>query len=513
MSDTMLNIRYLTAKTKALEDLKNRLRREWPNLFITQTHDISDTLLRPAPDLVIVESDAPGNPAQEIAANVRDTPLIVVGSQFDANAEASQNKLVSLLTPKEFGSPLLLYVIGHLLDRKSLLDKLRVVTTNLQSMTIRDDLTGLYNCRYLDNILESELKKSKRYKTSVSALLIGIDGLKVVNETYGYEIGNKIICEFAVVIQNSIRDVDTVGRLSGDEFVIVLPATNQESAVKVAERIRRDIHNTQFAGGRLANNATASIGISECRPEYRTIGDWLEALRKAMVEAKHSGKDQICTIDDTEALDHPQLLANTQLIAELHNHIAHLTEEFKNSYFKEVLSLTERLPFYKKFILPHAERVSFYAEKIATKIGMQTGEITAIRRASLLHDIGKVAIDKKVILKSGNLSANEYELLKQHPIIGIQIMGNTPFWKNELSLILHHHEWFDGRGYPDKLKSTNIPLGARIIAISEAWDTMTTDQLYRPAIPLDKALEEIKRNRSTQFDPELAQVFVSMIEG
>ena len=144
------------------------------------------------------------------------------------------------------------------------------------------------------------------------------------------------------------------------------------------------------------------------------------------------------------------------------------------------------MPSYKK-ILSHSEHVAFYSERLAEKLGLGKDERETVRNSAILHDIGKLAIDERIVMKNGTLSSAEYATIKQHPIFAAQMLSGSPFIKNEVNTILHHHEHFDGNGYPDHMRGSHIPLGSRIIALAEGWDTMVSTQPYREAMPLDMA--------------------------
>jgi HD-GYP domain-containing protein (c-di-GMP phosphodiesterase class II) len=172
------------------------------------------------------------------------------------------------------------------------------------------------------------------------------------------------------------------------------------------------------------------------------------------------------------------------------------------------------IPMLKRHILPHSERVAFFSRRLAESMGLEESKTKSVYRAGLLHDAGKLAIDPEILTKPGRLTFPEQELLQKHPLLAVQILGASPFLNEEIGGILHHHERFDGEGYPEKLSGESIPITARIIAVAEAWDVMTNPQPYRPKpLSLDDALDEIKRASGTQFDPDIVAYFSNLIAG
>jgi len=193
------------------------------------------------------------------------------------------------------------------------------------------------------------------------------------------------------------------------------------------------------------------------------------------------------------------------------NSVVSLSEESKRHHRAEIVKLFAANPFYQK-IMAHSEHVAFYSEKIATELGLDRDEIASLKTSAVLHDVGKIAIDDRIIFKNGPLSGTEFAIVRQHPLLAAQMLSESVFLKKEIGAILHHHENFDGTGYPDHMQASSIPLAARIIALAEGWDTMITPQTYRDAIPLDQALSELRNNAGKQFDPEVVEAFVNLIE-
>jgi putative nucleotidyltransferase with HDIG domain len=185
--------------------------------------------------------------------------------------------------------------------------------------------------------------------------------------------------------------------------------------------------------------------------------------------------------------------------------------DMRNVYVNTIQLLNRTMEAKDSYTSGHAARVQEYAVSLAKEIGMSERKIENIRKAAILHDIGKIGIDDSILKKSGSLTAAEYSMIKQHPVIGAEILKDVDFLKEITEIIRHHHERYDGKGYPDGLKGDAIPIEAAILAIADVYDAMTSNRPYRSAMEKDVALREIRQNAGTQFDPILADKFVQII--
>lgn len=493
MSRQQFSICYLTKKPNAIAGIAALLRPAFPVLAASQVISIEDIPANKMPDMLIADAK-PG----EIGVPI---PTLYVIPSKDASRLFGHTNYI---TEDELLTHALVRAVKNILESEKLANELK-------ETSVKDELTGLYNQRYLVDALAKEVKKAGRYRIPLTLLCIGIDGLREINERHGHATGDKVIVDLGLLIANSVRDVDTVGRFWGDEFLAILPETSPNDALKVCTRIQRATKNFAFAGGVAGLNVTASTGIAALTTSIRTKDALLEASRSALAAAKKRGAGNMCSFEEAHLVNEP-IKENQELITSVQQQITFLTDDAKKNHLGGILKLFEDIPLYKK-LHGHATHTAFYAERLAIKMGIAEEDDAAIRYGALLHDIGMLAIDERIVLKQGPLSGIEYTLVKQHPLIASQMLIRSIFIKNEMNIVLHHHEWFDGNGYPDHLRGTHIPMGSRIIALAESWDTMITPQSYRPALPLDEGLKELKKGAGKQFDPELVAVFAGLIEG
>lgn len=495
MNKSQLNICYLTKKSNAIAEIAKALRPAYPTLSASQAANIEEISSNKHLDLLIADIDF---------KNISMTqPVLYVIPSKNAEKYINENKC-NFITEEELGTHAVVRAIRHLLERERL-------ENELKEASVKDELTGLYNKRFLLDTLSKEVKKASRYHTPLTLLCLGIDGLAEINERNGHAIGDQVIMDMGLIVTNSVRDVDTAGRLGGDEFIAILPETALSDALKVCARIQHAIKNFAFASGAPGINVSVCTGVATLSGQIRTSEALLEAVRTALLGAKKRGRGTSCTWDDAKLIAEP-IKENKELITAIQQQVSLLTDETKKLYLNNILKYLEEMPIYKK-TLHHTEHVAFYSERLAAKVGMSQEEMATVKRAAILHDMGMLAIDERVILKQGPLSSIEFALIKQHPVIAAQMLNQAMFLKNEVNIVLHHHEWFDGNGYPDHLREKHIPMGSRIITLAEAWDTMITSQAYRDAMSLDVAISELKKWSSKQFDPELVAVFTGLIEG
>ncbi len=380
----------------------------------------------------------------------------------------------------------------------------------IQKLALTDMLTGLPNRRSVMEQLEKELARARRYGRPFSLLFFDADHFKHINDIYGHGTGDAILCQIGERASNFLRLGDMLGRFEGGEFILLLPETNAEGALVVAERVRAKIANEPMViehAGSL--NVTVSVGMATYSKDVGGEQDLLQQAARAMHKAKNLGRNQVCT-----AIEAVHVRTNVELTAILQEeeHEENMPEPTQENYtLKIVSSLMILLERRNHGMSEHAQAVSKLATSIAQAMGMEQFQVYRISIAALLHDLGNVAISDLLLQKTGRLLIEEQALLQEHAVIGAQILEAIPFLQDLVPAVRHHHERWNGKGYPDQLVGEDIPLSARIIAVAEAYDSMMKDHPYQSRRTSKKVLTELLRCSGSQFDPAVVQALRTVL--
>jgi len=370
--------------------------------------------------------------------------------------------------------------------------RVRRLIDRLADAARTDALTGLLNRRGLQEVAELELERARRGERTVSIVVVDIDRFQDFNEEHGHSTSDRALKAVAAVLQESKRRIDVAARISGEEFALITPDTDEHGAYVLADRLRREVRDA-FA----QNGLTVSLGIASYPKHGATVEELLTGADRAVFAAKALGRDRT-------------VIFNREIAANL------LGEQTRQAAVEEghlaaVLVLAETLDMRDSGTARHSQLVGRYTRSIATELGMSAEEIERMHLAGVLHDIGKIGIPDSILKKPAALEPHEWAEMRKHPELGARILQGAHF-DDVAGWVLAHHERPDGQGYPIGLAGEQIPLEARILAVADAYEAMTNDRVYRPAMPEPEARAELKRYAGTQFDPHVVEVFVKLLE-
>ncbi|MBI5206455.1 MAG: diguanylate cyclase [Candidatus Firestonebacteria bacterium] len=389
------------------------------------------------------------------------------------------------------------------------LEQLDKMVIELRDSSIKDSLTMLYNHGYFFKILDNEFLRAIRHKQNICCLMIDIDFFKKVNDSYGHLFGDKVLVEIAKCLKKSIRDIDFLARYGGEEFVILLFNENYNGAFNVAQKLRKLIEGYVFEGESFSVKLTISIGISSLFEDGVLEKDkFLSLSDSALYAAKTKGRNSVVMYKDIVDSNYMENISQKELEVK----ILGINEVSKQYYIDMIKTLITTFEERDISTREHSLNVLRYSNMAAKEMRLSENEIQIICNAAILHDLGKIAISDAIILKDGGLTESEYEIIKKHPVIAVNILKSVHYIRRELDVILHHHEHYDGNGYPNKLKGKSIPLGSRIMAVADSYDAMRASRPYRKAMPMEEIINELVENSGTQFDPEIVYVFIKCLQ-
>ena len=341
----------------------------------------------------------------------------------------------------------------------------------IRYMNDHDFLTGLYNRKYYE---EQKRRIEKSGVENIAIVTADISGVRLTNDTFGYAQGDHLIIETAKILRSCCGQDELLARTGGDEFILLMPGANLESAGQKIEQI-----------------------LQACERYNRGITEFARRITLSLGGGAKSGSGQ--TVEDAER-EANDALRKRKLLE-------------RKSYMNSILSaMLATLYARSQETEHHAERLSFMSRKIGLELGLSGKDMDDLQLFTMLHDIGKIGIDDRILNKPGPLTEEEWVVMRQHPEIGYHISMSAPELTQVAEYVLSHHERWDGKGYPRALKAEQIPLAARILAVVDAYDAMTETRVYRKALPREEAIAEIKRNRGTQFDPQIVDIFLRQLE-
>jgi diguanylate cyclase (GGDEF)-like protein len=404
------------------------------------------------------------------------------------------------------------------------------VFQKMQQQSITDGLTGIKTRRYFLEALQSEWKRAARSGRPFSVVLIDLDKFKQVNDTMGHLEGDLVLARIGRLLEQKCRQSNVVARYGGDEFVILMPETSVEQAQILSERLRLWIATDPMLNER---QITGSFGVATFPLHGATVEDIVRVADAGMYSSKRAGGNRVSTAEELgmgDVIPQKQMImaamesflqhdrsgpeAEEELLAMVGKLNAALREMGSLDLLKEaVRTLTIAAEAREIHGSGHGEAIARYAEAIANELSLPQDELDDLVYAARVHDVGKIVIPERILNKATALTADEFAIIKQHPGLGARVVEAAGASGRIRETVRHHHEHFDGSGYPDGLKGEHIPLGARIISVCEAFVNMTSERSYATLKSPTEAVAELEELSGTRYDGMLVRILIRHLRG
>jgi diguanylate cyclase (GGDEF)-like protein/putative nucleotidyltransferase with HDIG domain len=356
-----------------------------------------------------------------------------------------------------------------------------------------DPLTGLQNRRAFEETMKSEVERAKRTHRPLCLLVCDLDHFKLVNDRFGHPTGDSALVRVGQLLSASRREIDPVARTGGEEFALILAETSGQEGYVVAERLRETVEE---AFAEEAIPLTMSIGVASYPTQGRDPDALIAAADQALYAAKELGRNRTVVFSEEVSLIAPS---------------AGGKPDPERAHLHTMISLAEALDHRDTGTADHSQTVGRYCALIGRELELEEARVDRLQVAGILHDIGKIGLPDSILAKRGPLSDAERAQVRRHPEIGAEILRSEEF-ADIRGWVVAHHERPDGKGYPLALREDEIPLEARILAVADAYEAMTSDRTYRMAIARQSARAELLRCAGTQFDPRVVAAFLAALD-
>ncbi len=404
------------------------------------------------------------------------------------------------------------------------------VFQKMQTQAITDSLTGIKTRRFFLESVQAEWKRASRSGRPFSVVMVDLDRFKDINDTLGHLEGDLVLARIGRVLEQKSRQSNVVARYGGDEFVILMPDTGLEQAQVLSERLRLWIATDPMLS---QMKITGSFGVATYPLHGAQVEDILRVADAGMYISKKEGGDRVSMaeefVDSEHLLEQRELVtayvdgflrrenpgpeAADELVGTLKKLGSAVGQAGDRQGLMQALRTLTRAAETREYSAGHGDAVARFAEAIGHELMLSEDEMTDLVFAARVHDVGKIIIPERILNKPGPLSDDEFALMKKHVLVGAQIVDAIPGRERARLMVLHHHERFDGSGYPNGQRGEEIPLGSRIISVAEAYVDMTTERAYAAIKSQEEAIAELEAMSGVQFDGMLVRILIRQLRG
>lgn len=369
--------------------------------------------------------------------------------------------------------------------------------TMLKEHADRDGLTSCYNHRYFFEVFDQHFNESRKNGSLLCLVMLDIDHFKEYNDTYGHQKGDDILVRFVELLHQHFCMTDEIFRYGGDEFAVILRGMSAQDAVRLTNSFRTLVESRLSV--REKDNPrniclTVSVGIAEMQPDIRTYMDMITRADSALYNAKFLNRNRVEVYSSIfDGIDNSGNLKLQNTLTSMRALISVINSRDDYTY-------------------NHTNRVAKYCQMMTRQLNLGRDDARTLMVGAYLHDLGKINYQKELLIASAPLTDEQWAELKKHPVYGAEIVRQIGGFDEIVTLILQHHERFDGKGYPYGVAGNDLNRLSRVLTIADSFDAMVNDRPYKKKMTQEQAMEELRRCAGSQFDPELVEQFINMLQ-